>query len=456
MNQSIQFPQGFLWGTATSAYQIEGAWNEDGRGQSIWDRFSHTPGRIADGKTGDTACDHYHCWLEDINIMKELGTNAYRFSIAWPRILPEGRGTVNTKGLDFYKRLVDGLLEKGIKPFPTLYHWDLPLDLHDLGGWVNRRIVDWFGDYAEIVYKALGDRVTSWATINEPNMCTFLGYYLGVHAPGVRDAATFLRTVHHVLLAHGEAVRRGRALMPKAQFGIVPAIGAIYPATDSEADRQAAEQAWTFMTWLYLDPIFKGAYPKGFFETMRVQEESIGILSEDLEKINTPVDFLGVTHYYSDYVKAGSNGEPDFLDAPAGLSQNALGWNIHPDGFYDMLQTVTKRYGRMPIYVLENGLPHPAGVSADGQVHDDERIAYLRDYIRAMHRAIMDGVDVRGYFVWSLLDNFEWSEGYQDKARFGLVHVDFATQKRTIKDSGHFYSEVIRQNGMASGSECLG
>lgn len=448
MSQSIRFPEGFLWGTATSSYQIEGAWDKDGRGESIWDRFSRTPGRIADGSSGNVACDHYHRWPEDIKIMKELGTNAYRFSIAWPRILPEGRGAVNPKGLDFYKQLVDGLLENGIEPFPTLYHWDLPQALHDAGGWVNRRIVDWFGEYAEIVYKALGDRVTNWATINEPNMCTFLGYFLGVHAPGVQDMTTFVRTVHHVLLAHSEAVQRGRTLMPNARFGIVPAIGAIYPTTDSQADREAAEQAWAFMTWLYLDPIFRGQYPKRLFESLDVKEEYIGILEGDLKRINTPLDFLGVTHYYSDYVKAGVDGKPEFIDAPEGLTQNALGWNINPAGFRDMLLTVTKRYGRMPIYVLENGLPHPVGVSSDGMVHDPERIDYLGSYIRSMHQAIVDGVDVRGYFVWSLLDNFEWTEGYRDKARFGIVHVDFETQKRTIKDSGMFYRKVIQENGI--------
>lgn len=448
MSKLLQFPKGFVWGTATSAYQIEGAWNKDGRGESIWDRFSHTPGRIADGSNGDTACDHYHRWPEDLAIMQELGTNAYRFSIAWPRILPEGRGSINEKGLDFYKQLVDGLLEKGIEPFPTLYHWDLPLALHDAGGWVNRRIVDWFGDYAEIVFKALGDRVTSWSTINEPNMCTFLGYDLGIHAPGVRDRATFVRTVHHVLLAHGEAVRRGRMLLPKARFGIVPAIGAIYPATESQADQDAAEQAWAFTTWLYLDPIFRGQYPKGIFEAFQIQEETVGILKGDLERINIPLDFLGVTHYYSDYVKAGIEGELEYTDESPGSSKNALGWNIYPDGFRDMLLTITKRYGRLPIYVMENGTPHPDEISSDGFVHDPERTAYLREYIRSMQRAIMDGVDVRGYFIWSLLDNFEWSEGYRDKARFGLVHVDFATQKRTIKDSGRFYSEIIGQNGI--------
>ncbi|HEX2954761.1 MAG TPA: GH1 family beta-glucosidase [Bacillota bacterium] len=450
MNQPMRFPKGFFWGTATSAYQIEGAWNSDGRGESIWDRFSHKAGNIADGRNGDIACDHYHRWQEDLQIMKELGTNAYRFSLAWPRILPEGRGTVNAKGLDFYKRLVDGLLEKGIEPFPTLYHWDLPLALHDAGGWVNRRIVDWFGEYAEILYRALGDRVNYWSTINEPNMCTFLGYDLGVHAPGVKDVSTFMQTVHHVLLAHAEAVRRGRALLPNAKFGIVPAVGAVYPATESEVDREAAEQVWDFMTSLYLDPIFKGEYPQGLRETLQIKDDSVNILDGDLERISIPLDFLGITHYYSDFIKKGPNGEPEFLQASEDIRQNALGWNIHPDGFYDVLMALTKRYGRMPIYVMENGLPHPAGVSADGAVHDPERITYLREYIQSMHRAIMDGADVRGYFVWSLLDNFEWTEGFQDKAHFGLVNVDFSTQKRTIKDSGYFYREIIHHNGLSN------
>jgi beta-glucosidase len=444
MNSAYQFPKGFYWGTATSAYQIEGAWDRDGKGESIWDRFSHTPGRIDGGDTGDVACDHYHRWREDLDLLKELGTNAYRFSVSWPRVLPEGRGGINQKGLDYYRRLVDGLRERGIEPFVTLYHWDLPQALHEAGGWLNRQAAEWFADYAQVVYEALGDRVRYWTTINEPNVCARLGYLSGAHAPGIADRSAFLRACHHLLLAHGAAVRRGRTVLRKAEFGIVPAIGASYPATDRPEDREAAEIAWT-ESWRYLDPLFRAAYPERLMPEIEAVPGEPIVRDGDLDQIAAPLDFLGVNHYSSHFHHAGPNGEPLETERPD-LPKNSLGWNVYPDGFRDMLLKVTGRYGKLPIFIMENGAAYPDRVAADGQIHDGERVEYYRQYLGALQEAIAAGVDVRGYFAWSLMDNFEWARGYD--ARFGLVYVDFETQQRTVKDSGKFYSRVIRENGL--------
>ena len=441
MAKLLKFPNNFYWGAATAAYQIEGAVNEDGRAESIWDRFSKTPGKVRNGDTGDVACDHYHRLEDDIQIMDELGLNAYRFSIAWPRVLPEGRGKANVKGLDFYSRLVDGLLEKGIEPFATLFHWDLPMALQDAGGWLNRRIADWFVEYAELMYKHLGDRVKYWTTLNEPNVFAFLGYNIGKHAPGVADEATFVQASHHLLLAHGDAVRAGRTLLPKAQFGIVPAISHNYPATDKQEDAAMVEAMWKGWTCMFLDPIFRGTYPV----TLDGQDFPQPVILEgDMERIAAPVDYLGINHYFSHWIVQGENGHPEWIDKD--LPKTDRGWIIHPDGMRDMLLKVTEEYGRIPIYIMENGASYPDEVATDGQIHDCERVDYFRGYISSMHEAIEKGADVRGYFAWSLMDNFEWEEGYN--SRFGIVYVDFATQQRIIKDSGRFLSEVFRSNGL--------
>jgi beta-glucosidase len=439
MAELLKFPNNFYWGAATAAYQIEGAVDEDGRAESIWDRFSKTPGKVTNGDTGDVACDHYHRWEEDIHLMEELGLNAYRFSISWPRVLPEGRGMANEKGLDFYSRLVDGLLEKGIEPFATLYHWDLPMALQDAGGWLNRRILDWFTEYAELMYKRLGDRVKYWATLNEPNVFAFLGYHLGKHAPGVVDEATFAQVRHHLLLAHGDAVRAGRSLLPKAQFGIVPAIAHNYPATDKPEDVATVESMWKGWTCTFLDPIFRGEYPT--IPEGQDYPQPV-ILEGDMERIAAPIDYLGINHYFSHWIVKGENGYPKWVDKD--LPKTDRGWAIYPDGMRDMLLKVTKEYGRIPIYIMENGASYPDKVTADAKVHDTERVNYFRGYIKSLHEAIDLGVDVRGYFAWSLMDNFEWEEGYN--SRFGIVYVDFDTQQRIIKDSGRFLSEIFRNN----------
>lgn len=441
MSNFLKFPDGFFWGAATAAYQIEGAYNEDGRGESIWDRFANTPGKVRNGDTGAIACDHYHRWEEDIRMMDSMGLNAYRFSIAWPRVLPEGQGQSNAKGLDFYSRLVDGLLEKGIEPFPTLYHWDLPIALHEAGGWVNRRIIDWFVEYADLMYRTLGDRIKYWSTLNEPNVFAYLGYNIGKHAPGIRDMSTYLQVAHHLLVAHGEAVNAGRARLPQAKFGIVPAIAQNYPATDSPEDQAVAEMMWKYGAEQFLSPLFRGTYPS---EDMLPKGVRLPvILPGDMENISVPIDFLGLNHYFSNWFTKGPNGEPQRVAKD--LPTTDRGWIIYPDGLRDMLLRVTKEYGQVPIYIMENGASYPDEVSSDGGVHDQERAAYFQGYLRALHEAIERGVNVKGYFAWSLMDNFEWEEGYA--SRFGIVHVDFATQKRTIKDSGHFLAQVAKANG---------
>jgi beta-glucosidase len=444
MSDILRFPNGFFWGTATAAYQIEGAWNEDGRGESIWDRFAHTPGKIKNGDTGDVACDHYHRWYDDIGLMNQLGLNSYRFSVSWTRIVPDGKGAANPKGIDFYNRLVDGLLEKGIEPFVTLYHWDLPQALQDEGGWLNRDTIQRFAEFAEPVYKALGDRVTYWSTINEPNIVALVGYLLGEHAPGVKDFRAFGQVLHNLMLAHGEGFRVGRALLPRqAKIGVVPAVYHVFPASDSEADKKAAAIRWEQVIGSVLDPLLKGSYPDFVLENP-AQFGMTDRVKEDLKQIAVPIDFLGINHYSSFHVAAGPDGEPQDVDM--GLPVTDRGWTICPEGFREMLLTVTERYGNLPIFIMENGASYPDGVEADGQIHDSNRIQYLQSYLKALHQAIERGVDVRGYFIWTLMDNFEWAEGFQ--SRFGLIHVDFETQKRIIKDSGKFYWEVIQANGV--------
>jgi beta-glucosidase len=443
MNNFSSFPSDFIWGAATAAYQIEGASFEDGRTESIWDRFARIPGKVHNADTGDIACDHYHLWEKDVELMKTLGLKAYRFSISWPRVFPEGKGKSNPKGIDFYSRLVDKLLENNIEPFITLFHWDLPMALQDAGGWLNRRITDWFTEYAVVMYKSLGDRVRYWSTLNEPNAFAMCGYLSGVHAPGVRDFSTYTQVVHHLLMAHGDAVRAGRNILPKARFGIALAIAMDYPATDTPEDNAAVNKAWIMGTRTFLDPIFKGNYPllkddNGFrFNPV--------ILDDDLKRISQPLDYLGINHYTSNWLSHKNNiPQPIKMDLP----RTERGWIVYPDGFKDMLLKVTDEYGKIPIYIMENGAAYPDTVSDDHMVHDSLRVDYYRGYIRALHEAIRMGVDVKGYFAWSLLDNFEWEKGYS--CRFGIVYVDFKTQERIIKDSGKFYSMVIKDNGISN------
>ena len=447
MSAGPRFPDGFLWGAATSAYQIEGSPLADGAGPSVWHRFAHTPGLVANGDTGDVACDHYRRWRDDVALMRDLGLGAYRFSIAWGRILPEGSGRVNSAGLDFYEGLVDALLEAGIRPCVTLYHWDLPAALDDRGGWLNPDVAGWFAEYAATVFRALDDRVELWTTLNEPWVVVDGGYLHGKLAPGHRSLFEAPIAAHHLLLAHGAAVEAYRA-EGRHEIGIVVNLEPKHALTDSESDRAARDRADAYMNRWYLDPVLLGRYPEAMPDLFGDAWPDFSV--RDLEQIRQPIDYVGVNYYTRGVV----------CDAPVRLPPRAArrfqprathtmtGWEVFPDGLTETLLAVRERYGDIPIYVTENGAAFydPPAID-DGRLDDPLRVAYLRDHIRAAQRAIETGVKLRGYFAWSLLDNFEWSHGYD--LRFGLVHVDYATQKRTPKESARFYSEVIRTNGEA-------
>lgn len=440
---SERFDPDFLWGVATSAYQIEGATSLDGRGPSIWDTFAATPGRVFEGHTGDVAVDHYHRWREDVALVKDLGLRAYRFSIAWPRIQPEGRGRVEQRGLAFYDRLVDGLLEAGLEPWPTLYHWDLPQSLEDDGGWPVRETAERFADYAEIVAQALGDRVRNWTTLNEPWCAAFLGYGAGIHAPGRTEPAAALAASHHLHLAHGLAVPRIRAAVPDAQVGVTLNLYAVSPADDTGRHDDAARRIDGLMNRWFLDPLLLGRYPQDVLDDLAGVGGLDVIRDGDLATIAQPLDFLGV-NYYSRHVVAASPwpgaSEVDFVtrDWP----KTASGWDIDPAGLGEVLGQVHRDYPPIPIYVTENGAAFEDVLGADGTVDDQDRIAFLAGHLGALADAIDAGVDVRGYFAWSLLDNYEWAEGYAK--RFGIVHVDFDTLVRTPKASARWFAELAR------------
>jgi beta-glucosidase len=439
------FPKDFLWGAATASYQIEGASTEGGRGASIWDVFSDTPGKVFNGDNGDVACDHYHRYVEDVGLMADLGLQGYRFSIAWPRILPNGTGTVNEVGLDFYDKLVDELLKKNITPYITLYHWDLPQALQDKGGWADRATVDAYVNYAEIVARRLGDRINNWITHNEPWVVAFLGNELGIHAPGLKDLSTATQVAHHLLLSHGLAVRALRpCLKPEAQIGITLNLGHYMSATDSQADHDAARRYDGYNNRWFLDPLFKGAYPEDMWQVFEGHHPTIA--DDDLAVISTPIDFLGINYYTRGVQADDPNGgvlkaRQEFPEA----DYTEMQWEIYPDGLYQLLTSVQNTYNPSAIYVTENGAAFADEISADGHVHDERRTAYLQGHFAAAHRAIQDGAKLQGYFVWSLMDNFEWSFGYSK--RFGITFVDYTTQKRTLKDSALWYRQVIQANG---------
>jgi beta-glucosidase len=432
------FPRRFVFGAATSSYQIEGAWDEDGRGESIWDRFAHTPGRIQDGRTGDVACDHYHRWAEDVSLMGSLGLTAYRFSIAWPRILPDGAGATNPAGLGFYDRLVDGLLEQGIEPYVTLYHWELPQALQDRGGWPARETVEAFIEFTDIVTAALGDRVKNWITINEPWVAASHGFQSGAHAPGFRNREReYLLTAHHFLLAHGRAVPVIRTNAPSARAGIALDLPLQSPLSDDPEDLRAADLADARVNRWFLDPVAGRGYPAEVIEADGIDVD--WVRSGDMEAIATPTDFLGINYYSRNVVGAS------VLDPPNESAQyTEMGWEVHPDGLGDMLERLHREYPFPEYIITENGAAFADTVDADGAVRDADRVRYLHGYLGAILRAIENGVPVTGNFVWSLLDNFEWGMGFTK--RFGLVYVDFADQTRTIKQSGHWYREVATTN----------
>lgn len=449
----IVFPDGFLWGAATSAYQIEGGANQDGRGESIWDHFVNTPGKISDGSTGAVACDHYGRWKHDIDIMKELGLCAYRFSIAWPRVVPNGRGVVNQSGLDFYSRLVDALLEAGIEPCPTLFHWDLPQALQREGGWANRATAEAFVDYAVAVARRLGDRVESWMTHNEPWCAAFLGYQTGLHAPGSQDWPAALAASHHLLLSHGWTVPVLRAASPKAEVGIVLNLVPVVPASDSRADSEAARHEDGHANRWFLDPLYGRGYP----EDMLTDYAAAGHLPDgfdvvkpgDLLAISAPTDFLGVNYYTRTVARCETTAESENHPPsvfPDQKDRTDIDWEVFPDGLLDTLARIHRVYEPAKLYVTENGAAYHTGPDENGRIADHQRIEFLRRHFLAAHRCIEAGVPLAGYFVWSLLDNFEWSHGYSQ--RFGLVWVDYETQERTLKDSARWYQQVIRDNGI--------
>lgn len=445
----IRFPDGFLWGAATSAYQIEGSPLADGAGPSNWHRFSRTPGNTHGGETGDVACDHYRRWRDDVALLGALGVGAYRFSIAWSRVFPEGTGRVNRAGIDFYSRLVDGLLERGIQPFPTLYHWDLPAALDDRGGWANRDVADWFADYAGEMFRALGDRVEMWSTLNEPWVVMHAGYLVGEHAPGHRNLYEAPRVTHNLMRAHAAAVRRFRA-EGRGRIGLVVNLEPKYAATDDPADGEARARAEAYMNRQYLDPALLGRYPAELRDVYgdAWPEEA----DAEAASLAEPVDFIGI-NYYTRAVVRDDPSAPPVREGRVRQDRHAhteMGWEVYPPALTDVLVWVKERYGDVPLYVTENGAAFYDPPTAEGDTVDDPlRVSYLRSHLRAAHEAIRRGVDLRGYFAWSLLDNFEWSLGYAK--RFGLIHVDFATQARTMKRSARFYADVVRSHGAALG-----
>ena len=447
------FPPGFLWGAATAAYQIEGAVDEDGRGPSIWDTFSHTPGAVAGGDTGDVACDHYHRWESDLALLRDLGVGAYRFSVAWPRIQPTGSGPVNSAGLDFYSRLVDGLLANGITPALTLYHWDLPQACEDRGGWRVRETSQRFAEYAAIVHGALGDRVPLWITLNEPFVSAFIGYGEGRHAPGAREGLGALAAAHHLLVGHGLAVQAMRAQRKgDEQFGITLNLNDHRLAADTEENRAALVRAETRTNRTFTDPLLAHRYPEAEAMTWPGYTERPFRLDGDLDVIGQPLDFLGVNTYFPEFVADAPYAEPDpakrtavdvgFVQNPPDGIRTEMGWPVDPAIMTGLMRWLRTQYPALPpVYVTENGAAFPDVVDADGQVLDEQRIAYLDGHLRALHAAIQEGTDIRGYFCWSFMDNFEWAHGY--RPRFGLVHIDYETQARTPKASYRWYQQAI-------------
>jgi len=445
------FPKGFFWGTATAAYQIEGAWNEDGKGESIWDRFAHTPGKIKNGDTGDIACDSYHRWNEDLSLMRAMNLNSYRFSISWPRIQPSGSGAAHSKGMDYYDRLVDALLAARIRPLVTLYHWDLPQRLQDAGGWPNRDLVGRFADYVQSVAKTLGDRVSNWMLFNEPAAFLDLGYLEGVHAPGHNSILDFLRATHVVNLAQGAGFRALKAVCPASRVGTAFSMSPCEPASNSDDDKLAAQRAHAITNIWFLEPALHGRYPDAL---TFLPETVMRIKSGDMEKVRAPLDFIGINLYYRTIASALGRVErvaraqgwlyPVKMEGGQQGPKTDAGWEVWPKALYDMVTRITRDYNRPVIEITESGCAYNDSPDAGGFIRDTRRIEYHRQYLAALAQAMAEGADVHGYHAWSLLDNFEWAEGFSQ--RFGLSYVDFRTQKRTMKDSGRWYADVAEQN----------
>lgn len=449
-SRELRFPEGFLWGVASSAFQIEGAWDADGKGESIWDRFGHTPGRIRSGATGDVACDHYHRLDEDLDLIARLGVGCYRFSIAWPRLFPNGHGPVNQRGVDFYRRLIAGLRERGIVPMATLYHWDLPQALQDRGGWANRATAFRFAEFAAECFRQFGADVPLWCTLNEPAIVAWLGYGAGIKAPGVRRPWQLLDVTHHLLLAHGLAVQLFRSIAPRTAPDLPPAqIGVVLNPQPIAPRSPAPPDVWVANMWagmwnrLYMEPLFRGRYPADTLALMAAMGARLHAKPYDMALIGQPIDFLGLNIYTRLVLGASPRGGMRAVLPPG--PKTAMGWEIYPQCISEVLRLAAS-YTDIPLYVAENGAAFEDTLAPDGGVQDDARIAYLRDHIADAHRAIAAGVNLRGYFVWSLMDNIEWEDGY-DK-RFGLIHVDFATLKRTWKASAEWYRAVALHNAV--------
>ncbi|VGO12606.1 Beta-glucosidase A [Pontiella desulfatans] len=435
---NIQFPERFTWGAATAAYQVEGAAFEDGKGKSIWDVFSHVPGNIEDDATGDVACDQYHRYPEDIKLMQELNLQVYRFSVSWPRIYPEGTGVVNSKGLDHYDRLVDALLDAGIDPWITLYHWDLPQALHERGGWPNRDIADWFTDYALTMAERLGDRVKHWMTMNEAWVCSYFGYRDGNMAPGIKDHKQALAASYHFNLAHGRAYNAMKAMNPNLKVGITHATQQHRPLDGKPESLALAEFLWQENNGVFMEPIFSGSYPEAIIDRY---PESIPVITDaDLIEMNN-YDFVGLQYYCDNLIRDGklvAEKLPEF-------EYTEMGWPVTPDGFYNNIMEYVRRYKPKELAITENGMALDDEVDAEGRVRDVRRQKYIKAHLESVHRAIQDGAPLTGYFAWSFMDNYEWACGY--RPRFGLIHTDYATQTRTIKDSGRMFAEIIRNTG---------
>jgi beta-glucosidase len=458
-SDGVRFPDGFAWGTATASYQIEGAVNEGGRSTSIWDTFAHTPGRVQNGDTGDVADDHFHRYREDVGLLADLGVTHYRFSLAWPRLQPAGRGDLNHEGVDFYSRLVDELLGRGIQPWVTLYHWDLPQVLEDAGGWPVRDTAERFADYAAAVHDRLRDRIRYWTTLNEPWCSAFLGYANGNHAPGRTEPAAALAAAHHLMLGHGLAIQAMRSQDAGSTLGITLNLYPVDPATDADADVDAARRVDAVSNRIFLDPLLRGRYPDDLRRDVAEISDMAFVADGDVKVINAALDVLGVNYYTRHVVRASGEqqatsarasawvGSADVQTVDRGLPKTEMGWEIDPQGLYDVLERVHREYGPIPIYITENGAAFADQPGADGTVADPQRVSYLDEHFRIARRAIDDGVDLRGYFVWSLMDNFEWAWGFSK--RFGLIYVDYANQRRIPKDSARWFAEVTRRNGLA-------
>jgi beta-glucosidase len=445
----IKFPEKFEWGAATASYQIEGAYNEDGKGESIWDRFTHQKGNIANNDNGDVACDHYHRYQQDVKLMQEIGLDTYRFSIAWPRILPAGKGKINQKGIDFYKNLVNKLLEAGIKPAATLYHWDLPQKLQDNGGWENRDTAKYFNEYAQIMYRELGDLVPRWITHNEPMVVSMVGNLWGEHAPGFTDPQKALQVAHNLLLSHGMAVKSFRESGIDGQVGITLNLNHVYPKTNSTEDQLAKDYCDAFNNRWFLDPVFKAKYPEKLMSLYQNEYDNPFEMEKgDLEIISRDIDFLGINYYSRAVVEYDESEKLNFKTVkPDGVEYTEMDWEVYPEGLTDLLLRLNKEYTKAPIFITENGAAYDDQIAEDGQVHDKKRVEYLEEHFKAAKQAIEAGVNLAGYYIWSLMDNFEWAYGY-DK-RFGIIFIDYENeQTRILKDSAKLLQDVIAKNGL--------